>query len=239
MKHIVFLIFIAFGLNATEYFAKIEPYEKHTISSQVNGNVVFVDKSKEYKFIDKKSMILKLDTKDEQIQLDTLKNSLALQKNVVKIKEQNYKNKVKVKQLSIYNKNQEKLSFIEAKQSLENIKRDIKTQERNIEKKEFFVTNQYIDNILVSHEEYVTTGTKLYTLYNFSKLKLEVFVRDQDLDGLKNRDIFINGAKSEFVVEKIAQVRDEKRVSTYKVILSKINSDKNIHFGKVVKVEFR
>lgn len=239
MKKIFLLTISVIVLNATQYFSKIQAYEKHTISSQVDAKVVFIDKTKEYSFIDKNSLVLKLDTKDEEIQLNTLKNSLILQKDVVKIKEQNYKNKVKVKQLSIYNKNQEKLSWIEAKQSLENIKRDIKTQKRQIEKKEFYVNNQYIDNILVAQEEYVTTGTKLYTLYNFSKLKLEVFVRDQNIDTIKQKDIFINGKKSDFIIEKIAQVRDEKRISTYKVILAKANNDKNIHFGKVVKVEFK
>lgn len=239
MKNILILTITLITLNATEYFSKIEPYEKYTISSQVEGKIVYVDKIKEYSFIDKRSSVLKLDTKDEKIQLDTLENLLVLQKDVVKIKEQDYKNKAKVKQLSIYTKNQEKLSWIEAKQSLENIKRDIKTQKREIEKKEFYVNDQYLDKIFVSHEEYVTTGTKLYTLYNFSKLKLEVFIRDQDIEGLKNRVIFVDGKKSDFIVEKIAQVRDEQRVSTYRVILSRLNSDKSIRFGKIVKVEFR
>lgn len=239
MKKILLLTLTFITLNATEYFSKIEPYEKHTISSQIDGNVVLVDKSKEYSFVDKNSLVVKLDTKDETIQLDALKKSLSIQRDLVRIKDQNYKNKSRVQQLSIYTKNQEKLLWLESKQSLENIKRDIRTQKRNIEKKEFYVNYQYINNIFVSKGEYVTTGTKLYTLYDFSKLKLEIFLKYQDLDGLTKKTIFIDGMKSDFVVEKIAQVRDEKRVSTYKVVLSKENNNKNIHFGKIVKVEFK
>ncbi len=238
-KNLILISLLTTILNATEYFSKIEPYESHTINSEVSGKVVFVDKSKEYSFIDSKSAILKLDTKDENIQLTTLKNSLAFQKESVKIKESNYKNKAKVKQLSIYNKNQEKLYFLEAKQTLENIKRDIKTQQNQIDKKQFFTSNKYLAEILVSLDEYVESGTKLYTLYDFSKSKLELFVKVNDLENLKEKNIFIDDNLSDFKVEKISQVRDEKRVSTYKVILSSINKSKNFNFGKVVKVEFR
>jgi len=239
MKKIFLLTISAIVLNATQYFSKIEPYEKHTISSEVSGKVVFIDKSKEYSFIDTKSTILKLDTKDENILLDTLKSTLAFQKELVKIKQSNYKNKVKVKQLSIYNKNQEKLTWIEAKQTLQNIKRDIKTQENKIEKKEFFTSNSYLGEIFVSLYEYVDVGVKLYTIYDFSKSKLQVYIKPSELENLKQKKVYVDGVLSDFRVEKISQVRDEKRISTYKVILSRINKTKNLNFGKVVKVEFK
>merc|ERR1712065_39979 len=89
------------------YFTKLEPYEKHIISAEINGKVTYVNKTKEYSLVDKNTMVLKLDTKDEKIQLEALESSLLLQKDIVKIKEQNYQNKTKVKQLSNYDKNQE------------------------------------------------------------------------------------------------------------------------------------
>ena len=239
MKKIIFIILISLSLNATEYFATIEPYEKHTIISEVDGRVVFVDKIKEYSFINQNETILKLDIKDESIVLNTLKNSLLLQKDIVKIKESNYKNKSKVRQLSLYDKNQEKLYLIEAKQTLENMKRDIKNEQNKISKKVFSINDKYLGEVYVSTDEYVTSGTKLYTLYDFSKFKLEVFIRNQDINTIKDKAIFIDDKKTDFVIEKISHVRDEKRVSTYKVILSKANSEANIYFGKVVKVEFR
>jgi len=239
MKNILLLSLIAITLNATEYFTTIEPYEKHVISSQVEGKVTFIDKSKEYKFIDKNTPVIKLDTKDELIRINSLKHSIKLQKNLIAIKEQNYKNKAKVKQLSIYNKNQEKLYFLEAKQTLEQLQRDLLLQNNIIDKKIFNVKNRYIDKLLVSYDEYITVGTELFTLYDFSKLKLEIFVRDKEIDSIKNKTIFIDDKKSKFKIEKISQVRDEQRVSAYRVVLSKPNSNKNIYFGKVVKVEFK
>ena len=239
MKNLIFLIFIALSLNATEYFSTIEPYEKHTISSEADGRVVLVNKTKEYSFINQNETILKLDIKDESIVLNTLQNSLVLQKDIVNIKESNYKNKFKVRQLSLYDKNQEKLYLIEAKQTLENMKRDIKNEQNKILKKVFNVKDKYLGEIYVSTDEYVTSGTKLYTLYDFSKFKLEVFIRNQDINTIKGKAIFIDDKKTDFVIEKISHVRDEKRVSTYKVILSKVNTKTNTYFGKVVKVEFR
>lgn len=239
MKKLIILLIAAVILNATEYMSKVEPYTTHTISSEVSGKVNFINKLKEYTKIDKKTIVLTLDTEDEKIQVKTLKNSLALQNELVKIKKDNYKNKVKVKQLSIYNKNQEKLYYLESKQSLENMQRDMEIQQNLIRKKEFYISNKYLNKILVSQGEYVEAGTKLYTLYDFSKSKLEVYVRNVDLLGLREKKIFIDGNLSEFSVEKIAQVRDEMRVSTYKVILSKKNNTDNVNYGKVVKVEFK
>jgi len=120
MKKLIILLVSVAVLNATEYMSKVEPYTIHTISSQVSGRVNFVDKTKEYTLIDKKTKVLTLNTQDEKIQVTALQNSLALQNELVKIKKDNYKNKVKVKQLSIYSKNQEKLYYLESKQSLEN-----------------------------------------------------------------------------------------------------------------------
>lgn len=239
MRNILLFSLLVLSLNATEYFTTIQPYEKHIISSEVDGKVVFLDKTKEHSFLTKNTTILKLDTKDELIQVNSLKNSINLQKDIVAIKEKNYNNKVKVKQLSIYNKNQEKLYFLEAEQALENLQKELKQKQHLIDKKLFTLTNIYLDKILISNYEYITTGTKLFILYDFSKLKLEVFIKNKEIQTIKDKDIFINGKKSEFKVEKISQVRDEKRVSTYRVILSKLNHDKNIHFGEIVKVEFR
>ena len=101
------------------------------------------------------------------------------------------------------------------------------------------VLRKYIDEIFVSPNEYVTSGSKLYTLYDFSQSKLEIFVVAKEIETLKNKEIFVDGKKSDYKIQKIASVRDSVKVSTYKVILGKENKYKNIKFGKIVKVEFR
>ncbi len=239
MKYVLFVVFSAIILNATEYFSKVEPYEKYNISSEVSAKVVFINKDIEYKYIQDKIAILKLDTNDEKIELDNLEKSLVFQKELVDIKEQNYKNKYKVKQLSIYDKNQEKLAWIESEKTLENLKKDIRVKKNTISKKEFYVKDKYVDELFVSQGEYVKAGTHLYTLYDFSKSKLEVFVRAKEINDLEDKEIFVNDKKSEYKIYKITSVRDTQRVSTYKVILAKKNQSTNINFGKVVKVEFR
>ena len=57
---------------------------------------------------------------------------------------------------------------------------------------------------------------------------------------MKEKTVYVNNIKNNFVIEKVAKVRDLKRVSTHKVILTKSDFDKkNIKFGRIVTVEFK
>ena len=239
MRNIIYIIALAIGLNASEYYAKVEPYKTYTISSELSAKVEFVNKKKEYSLVKQKALVLKLDSTDEDIEFDSAKKSLVIQEEVLKIKQSNYKNKVKVRQLSIYDKNQEKLSYLDSKQIVEDLKKNIKVIQKQKQRKEFFVEDKYLKEIYVNKGEYVQIGQMLFELYDFSRSKLEVFVRPNDIEGLKQKSIYINDKKSEYKIEKVSKVRDTQRVSTYKVILYKDNPSRNIKFGEIVKVEFR
>lgn len=239
MKNLILVCISVVVLNATEYFGKIEPYESFTISSEYPGKIVYVNDLKEYSYLDTKTSILKIDTQDERIQLRTLKNSSTLYEDIIRIRATNYKNKSHVKQLSGYDKNQEKLIWIESKLMLENIKRDIKIKQNEINKKEFSIKEKYLSEIYVALGEYVDIGTKLYTIHDFSKSKIEVYIRHSDFQKLKEKQVYINSAKSNFSVEKISQVNDTERISTYKVVLSSVNKLRQEYYGKIVKVEFK
>lgn len=239
MRNIIYIIALAIGLNASEYYAKIEPYKTYSISSELSAKVEFVDKKKEYSLVKQKALVLKLDSTDEDIEFDSAKKSLLIQEEVLKIKQSNYKNKAKVIQLSIYDKNQEKLSYLDSRQIVEDLKKNIKVIQKQKKRKEFFVEDKYLKEIYVNKGEYVQIGQMLFELYDFSKSKLEVFVRPNDIEDLKQKSIYINDKKSEYKIEKVSKVRDTQRVSTYKVILYKDKPNPNIKFGEIVKVEFR
>ncbi|NQY93275.1 MAG: HlyD family efflux transporter periplasmic adaptor subunit, partial [Campylobacteraceae bacterium] len=110
----------------------------------------------------------------------------------------------------------------------------------NKSNKKFYANNIYLNEIFIEKNEYADAGELLYELYDFSKLKLIIFVKADEIKQLREKKLFVDNIQNDFNIEKISQVRDTKRVSTYKVVLSKVNLNKNnIYFGQVVKVEFR
>jgi len=227
-------------INASTYLAKIEPYDFYQIKSSLSGIVTFVNKQSEFSFIKQKLLLIHLDTKHEDIFLENLEHSLKVQMEIQNIHQQNFKKKSKVKHISEYEKSQEKLLLLNSKQTLLNIKKDIKKSTYQKDKKTFFVENLYLNEIFVNKSEFVDVGDLLYELYDISKIKLTLFMKAEDMSLLKNTTLYVNNIKNDFTIEKVAKVRDMKRVSTYKVILIKSNFDrKNIEFGQIVTVEFK
>jgi len=240
MKYISIILLVAASLQAFSYSSKIQAYENYSVSSEYEGKVTYVNKAKEFSKIKERSVIVKLDTSLEDIELSSLKKSIKIQNEVLKIKETHYQNKLGIDQLSIYEKNNEKLQLLTAKQNIQDLQKSVDSLDDKISKKVFKVKNRYLYMIYVHEGEYVQAGTKLYSLYNFSKLKLAVYVKMDELNSLKKATVYVDGKKSSFKVSKVAKVVDAKRVSRYRVELYKECKDiDRAEIGKVVEVEFR
>jgi len=240
MKKILLLLFICGVLNATTYMGKLEVYRTITVSSEVSGKVIFVNEAKKFSHIKDEEIILEVNTTDEDIELEALNKSLKNQKEILKIQKQNYENKLKVKQLSLYNKNQEKLIYLQTKQIIIDIEKSIENLKSQKSKKRFSVKNLYLASIDIDKGENINIGDKLYSLYDFSKLKIVLYLKPEDLRNIDSKEIYIDGKKSEFKILHISKVKDEFRVSTHKVELVKLNTViNNIIFGQIVTVEFR
>ncbi len=240
MRHLLLLSIFTIFLNANSYLAKIEPYNFYKIKAEVTGVVSYVNKKKEFTYISSKTNIVKLDSTEEDISLKNLKLSLKIQNNILDIHQENFDNKFRVKHISKYEKNQEKLNLLNSRQSIIDLEKSIESLENQKDKKVFFAKDLYLNEVFVSKNEYVDVGEILYELYDFSKSKLIIFVRENEISNIIDKTVYINKNRSEFILEKYSKVRDNKRVSTYKVILSKENKDKrNINFGQIVKVEFK
>ena len=241
MKKILAFTLLSFtSLLAKEYMAQIKPYEMYEIKSQTSGVVKFVNKDLESKYIKNKELLIKIDTKDEEIELAKQKSSYDIQKEIVKIKEQNYKAKNRIKQLSLYDKNNEKLSFLESKKELSNTLQTIKKLENDLDKKTFDVQNRYVDTVFVEKDEYINIGDKLFNAYDISKLKITLFLSKNEIDSLDTKTLYINNKKSDFTVYKVHKIKDENKISRYKVVFTKTNENKNNYFfDKVVKAELK
>lgn len=241
MKKILTFALLSFTtLFAKEYMAQIKTYEMYEIKSQTSGIINIVNKNLESKYIKNKELLIKIDSKDEEIDLQKNRNSYEIQKEIVKIKEQNYKAKKRISQLSLYDKNNEKLSFLEAKKELSNLGQTVKKLENEISKKTFVIKNRYIDKIFVDKGEYVNIGDKLFNSYDITKLKISLFLSQDEIKNIDSKTLYIENKKSDFKVDKIHKIKDENKISRYKVEFIKDNTkEENYFFDKVVKVELK
>lgn len=238
---IKFIFFLIFSLNIflyAEQMAQIEAFEKQEIKSEVSGKIKFLDTQKEFSIIKDKEKIIEVDSYDEKLALNNLENRLLIQKEIYAIRKRNYENKAKVTQISIYDKGLEKINYLSLKESIENIKKEIRSNKKTIERKKFYVKNSYIGKIYKKSNEYIQAGEKVFDLYDFSKLRIEIYFKEKELKDIRKKTIYINGKKSKFYIWKISKIKDSKRVSKYKVILLKDNKNlENQIFNQIVTVE--
>ena len=241
IKKILIMTLFSFSfLFAKEYMTQINPNEKIQIKSQTTGVIKYVNKKLESNFVKENQVLLKINSLDEEIELKKETNSLTLQKEIVKIKEQNYNAKKRIKQLSLYDKNNEKLSFLESKKELVLKEQNIKKLLNEISKKVFNIENKYINTIFIKKDEYVNIGDKLFDMYDISNLKITLYLTSKEIEGLKEKSVFIDGVKSDFKINKINKIKDEVKVSRYKVEFIKRNKNvDNYFFNKIVKVEIK
>jgi len=90
--------------------------------------------------------------------------------------------------------------------------------------------------LYVKKGDYVNPGTLLYTAYDLSSAKVEVFVPIKQADTLKNKTIYINDKKTNLKINKMHNVADTKHISSYKC---EIILNKPTKFSEVLKVSFK
>lgn len=240
-----YYLLLFFTLNSIAYsqiyMGKLEPLYKNIKISEVEGELIFKNDIKEFSILKKRENIIKIEDKLNILKLNNYKKSLLIQKKIVLIKNKNYKNKLKIKQLSSYVKNSEKLLLLQAEQKQNEIQNLINIEKYQISKKVFFLKkNIYLNEIFVNKGDFIQKGKKLFDYYDFSKVKIIIFVQKKDLKSIRRHNIYIDNRKTNFYINSISKVKDDIRISTYKVILYKKNIDPIITiFDKIVKIEFK
>ncbi len=264
MKIFISILLVLVSLHASEYYAKAEPKELFSVKALVSGEVVFVNDRQEGTESDGNVVVIvddaidKEDLKSSKLKLKYLLSNISLMnqnlvnsKRVAQINEDNYK---RVKNLSSYSKTQKdtKLlsminaqnSYISVKTSLENLKTQkedlklkIKTLQDRIKKKNISVLNgQYIYKIYPRIGDYVNPGTKLMDLYDVSGAKLVIYLSLDELVGIEQKKIYLDGLETSYKIDKTWSVADSVNISSYRV---EILIKKPKQFSKLVKIEFK
>ncbi len=237
---LVLVLFFSTTLFSKEYMVQIEPFKSYEIKSQTSGVIKFVNDKLESKFIKMNEVLVQINSIDEKIELKKQKDSLNIQNQIIKIKQKNYQAKKRIKQLSLYDKNSERLSLLESKKELISTTQEIKKLQNEINKKIFKVDNRYINEIFINQGEYVNEGDKLFDMFDISNLKIVLYLSHKEIELLDKNSIYIDGKKSDFKTYKIRKIKDEIKVSRYKVEFIKKNEKLDDYFfNKIVKVEIK
>ena len=241
MRIFVILLSIFTLLSGDYYMAQVEPYRIHSVASEVGGLVKKVALNREFSYLHKRTLIVALDTSNEDIAISYLSKKISNLKSILKLKKENRDSKAKVRYTSKYELNRETLSLLETKQNLLSTQMELALKRNLKEKKLFYFGNGYIGKIYVDEFEFVPPGKVLFDYYDISKSRLDVYLPADEVESIEEKEIYINDTlTTDWKIEKISKVKDNRRISTYQVRLVKENREpKKIRFGEILKVEFR
>ncbi len=263
MKTVLLLSLFSMSLFANVYFAKVEPYELRKISSNVTGEILFIDENMLGKKLTQKPYIIidsELD-KDELVDIDkklrftkeTLKSNEKILKNLEKTLELKRKNYERVKALKIkskiekdneyYNLISSENSFINTQKEVNNLKINIADLEfrkkqllKNLRDKKVRAKGFVLYSLDVKPGQVVGVATPLATVADTSKALLTIYIDDEDLENLDKRSIYIDDKKTNYKVQRVVPIADTKNISKYKAQIV-IKAPKV--FSKLVKIELK
>ena len=235
MKIIWICLLTISSIFANEYYAKLEPIDSFQVKSAVAGKVIYSN-SKIEGLQANNSTIIEIDSLVNKVELEQSKNKLRFIDEMLEIEKNNYSRLNQVTSKSEFEKDTQKLKVINLESSKADMIIKIESLKDIINNKKLVEKSNYIFNIAVKDGDYVSPGTLLYESKDLSKGKLEIFVPISQIDEIKNKDIYLDGVKSNVKISKIYDVADDTNISAYKVEL--IIDDVKI-FSRLVKIEFK
>lgn len=235
MKIITLFLLAITTIFANEYYAKLEPIESYQVKSAVAGKVIYSN-SKIEGLKANNSTIIEIDSMVNKVDLEQSRNKLKYIDEMIKIEKNNYDRLNQVSSKSAFEKDTQKLKVINLESSKADMIVKIETLKDTILNKKLQEKSNYIFNIAVKEGDYVNAGTLLYEAKDLSKGKLEIFVPIAQIQEIKNKEIFLDGQKSNIKISKIYEIADATNISSYKVELILDNVDV---FSRLVKIEFR
>ncbi len=261
---ILLLLFTPLFIFAKVHYAKVEPYESVVLKSAVSALVMHVDLEAEGKMVEGERVIY-LDDVLDKVNLKTSKESVVLLQKMLYInkdiagslsetvdRQESYYNRIN--KLSTASKTQKdnayssfasaKTQYLGTKEKIINLEKQILDMqykiaqlEDSIFKKSIVLENMYLYEIIVRKGDYVAPGSPLASVLDASRAKLVLFLEPSELENIEQKIIYLNDEKTDYKVDKVWRVADEKFISSYRAeiyIPAPIGS-----FSKLMKVEIK
>jgi len=263
MKFITILFFLSTLLFSKVYYSKVEPYELRDISSNVSGLILFIDEDMIGKTLSSKAYI-KIDSELDYKELKYIREKLIYLKNTVDSNEdilENYEklldkkreNYEKIKSLKIkstvekdrefYDLIGSENQYLNTLKEINNLKiqiSDLKLREaqlkRTVNDKNLKAKGFILYSISVKVGQVVGISTPLAQVADISKAKLTIYLDEEDLLGVKDKKVYLNGVESKYKISRVLNIADSKNISKYMAQII-INPPKN--FSKLMQVELK
>ena len=235
MKKIVLLIFFVSSLFSQEFYSKIEALNSYVIKASVSGKVIYTNDEIEGKTANN-SIIIKLDDKVDVLELKQNKNKLGFLNQMIIIEKNNYKRLKNISSKSIFDKQNQKIKYINLESQKTDLLVKISFLEDRIINKKLIEKDLYIFQLKVKKGDYVNPGTALYESLDLTKGKVEVFIPISKASSFELKTIYINDKKTDLKINKIYKVADSKHISSVKVeiIIPNVKT-----FSRLAKIEFK
>lgn len=262
MKKIFLTLFISIWAFGAVHIAKVEPFEIYKIKAAASGQVVKSDISKESKVV-KSYEIIKLDSKVDKANLKDLESKLkntqeilkvdeAVLKNLKRLRDIKRDNYFRIKDLKTKSKFEKdaRLSdyliannqYLSQKEKINNLQNQIEDLKYNIERlkdiisKKSIVVSGYVYKIYVKKGDFANIGAPLVDIADTSKAKVVIYLDKDEMSGIENRHIYINGKKTDLRFYKLYKIADSVHISAYRgeIILKSPKL-----FSKLIKVEIK
>jgi len=263
MKHIFIIIFLSSVLFSKIYYAKLEPYELRSISSNVTGLVILIDEEMIGKILTSDAYI-KIDSELDIKELKYINQKLVYSHNTVKLNKKvlnnledllakKRKNYEKIKSLSIKSvveKDREFYDLVSSENQFLSTMKEIDSlsvQIADLELRQAYLKRSIVDKnlkakglVLYSIEikpgQVVSIATPLAKVADVSRGKLTIFLDEIDVIGVRNKQVYLNGQLTEYKVSRVLNIADSKNISKYMAQII-IKSPKV--FSKLVKIELK
>lgn len=249
-KILIIAIITPMVLFSKIHYAKVEPYDSVVLKSSVSALVISADIQSEGKNI-KNDKIIQLDDKMDNIDLSISKEILKLNQIVLKNSKKTYNIKKsyfnRINALSTASKTQKdnanssyllaQNQYLATKEKVLSLKYKIAKLEDSISKKNIILSDKYLYKLSVRKGDFVNFGSPLATVSDTSKAKLVLFLESEEIDNLADKNIFLDGVKTNYKIDRVWDVTDEKFISSYKawIIIEKPKD----RFSKLIKVEIK
>lgn len=245
------------------HYTKVEPLEKTIVKSSASGAIVKVDLSSEGKFAGDE-VVIQIDDALDKSNLKTSKESLSLLKKSLSINKEVLEGLGKVLDIKtayfnrinsidtttvtqkdnansalIATKNQflgNKEKIITLKKQILDTEYKIKMLEDTISKKAIRLKGRYLYKLMVRAGEFASPGMPLAMASDLSKAKLVIYLDRDELDGIENKKVYIDGKKSALEITNIWKEADEKFISSYR---AEIIMEPKYPFSSLLKVEIK
>ena len=261
---ILLLLLSPLFIFAKVHYAKVEPFETIMMKSSVSALVVHVDLSLEGAMVDGKSVI-QLDDHLDKVNLQASKKSALLLQEMLEInqdiatalsdtvkRQEGYYNRIN--KLSTASKTQKdnayssftsaKTQYLGTKEKIVNLEKqilDVNYKIAQLEdivlKKSLILDNKYLYKLMVRKGDFVAPGSALAQVMDASRAKLVLFLEVDELEDIEQKIVYLDGKKTDYKVDKVWKVADEKFISSYRAEIY-ISAPKG-SFSKLIKVEIK